>query len=197
MLSNIKLMHFKCFEQLDLNCKQLNLLCGLNGMGKSSVIQALLMLRQSSETGELSAGRLALNGERGAVGTGEDVLFEDAERDVLGFMLESNKITRPWKMEFDCSREADVLSSSKAKDDRYSEWRDVPPFGGKLVYVNAERVGPRKLYPVSTDVLTRRGDFGESDEYAWGLSKPPSKRLSTSRRPALHWRRRASAIHHR
>ena len=34
MLRNIKLIHFKCFEQLELNCKQLNLLCGLNGMGK-------------------------------------------------------------------------------------------------------------------------------------------------------------------
>ena len=200
MLRNIKLIHFKCFEQLDLNCKQLNLLCGLNGMGKSSVIQALLILRQSSETGELSDGRLALNGERVAVGTGADVLFEDAEYDVLGFTLESKKITRPWEMEFDCSGTTDLLelSPGKAKElenhlnedisnpvlkgkiseetlrkqliecyYRHSEWLDVPPFGGKLVYVNAERVGPQKLYPVSTDVLTRRGDFGESGEYAW------------------------------
>lgn len=200
MLRNIKLMHFKCFEQLELNCKQLNLLCGLNGTGKSSVIQALLMLRQSFETRELPAGRLALNGERVAVGTGVDVLFEDAERDVLGFALESNKIKRPWEMEFDCSGMSDLLDLSPSKTKelknhlneeisnpvlkgriseetlreqlieyyyRNSEWRDVPPFGGKLVYVNAERVGPRKLYPVSTDVLTRRGDLGESGEYAW------------------------------
>lgn len=44
MLRKIKLMHFKCFEQLDLGCKPLNLLCGLNGTGKSSVIQAFLVL---------------------------------------------------------------------------------------------------------------------------------------------------------
>ena len=261
MLNNIKLMHFKCFEQLDLNCKQFNLLCGLNGTGKSSVIQALLILRQSFETQELLKGRLALNGERVAVGTGVDVLFEDAERDVLGFALESHKIPRPWEMEFDCSEMSDLLylspskakalnlSPSKAKAlnrneeildlvldpvlkgriskenlreqflkvldpalkgqiseenlreqflkvldpaldpvlkvldpvlkspiseenlreqlKKHYDWSDVPPFGGKLVYVNAERVGPRKLYPVSTDVLTRRGDFGESGEYAW------------------------------
>ena len=43
----------------------------------------------------------------------------------------------------------------------------MPPFGGELVYINAGRVGSRQLYPVSTDVLTRRGDFGESGEYAW------------------------------
>ena len=198
MLRNIKLMHFKCFEQLELNCKQLNLLCGLNGMGKSSVIQALLMLRQSFKTGELLAGRLVLNGERVAVGTGADVLFEDAEHDVLGFALESDETS--WEMEFDCLRTsmADILYSSSSKtmvtkrqrgnflkelpDKNHeeafregvvtfsyvpSEWRDTPPFGGELVYINAERIGPRQLYPVSTDVLTRRGDFGESGEYAW------------------------------
>ena len=34
MLRNIKLMHFKCFEQLELNCKQLNLLCGFERDGQ-------------------------------------------------------------------------------------------------------------------------------------------------------------------
>ena len=117
MLRNIKLMHFKCFEQLDLDCKQLNLLCGLNGMGKSSVIQALLMLRQSFETGELLAGRLALNGERVAVGTSADALFEDAEHDVLEFVLESDEIETPWEMAFDCLRTsmADILDSSSSR----------------------------------------------------------------------------------
>ena len=200
MLRNIKLIHFKCFEQLELNCKQLNLLCGLNGMGKSSVIQALLMLRQSFETGELLAGRLALNGERVAVGTSADALFEDAEHDVLEFVLESDKIKIPWEMEFDCLRTSisDILDPSsnrtraiKSQLDEITnsldkkvdeelfrevfiaflyvprEWRDMPPFGGELVYINAGRVGARQLYPVSTDVLTRRGDFGESGEYAW------------------------------
>ena len=47
------------------------------------------------------------------------------------------------------------------------KWRDMPPFGGELVYINAGRVGSQRLYPASTDVLTRRGDFGESGEYAW------------------------------
>lgn len=186
MLRKIKLTHFKCFEQLDLDCKPLNLLCGLNGTGKSSVIQALLMLRQSFETGELLAGRLALNGEWVAVGTGADVLFEDAEREVLGLALESDGIEDSWEMEFDCSmadplaplpnkagivkdRIGEEVFRGKFTEHAYvpSEWRDVPPFGGELVYVNAERVGPQELYPISTDVLTRRGDFGESGEYAW------------------------------
>ena len=49
MLTKIGLTNFKCFQQITVGCTSLNLLCGLNGMGKSSVIQAMLVLRQSFE----------------------------------------------------------------------------------------------------------------------------------------------------
>ena len=171
MLRNIKLTHFKCFEQLDLDCTSLNLMSGLNGMGKSSVIQALLVLRQSFETGELLNGRLVLGGERIDIGAGSDVLFEDAERDVVGFALQDDKMTDAWALDFDYSRTADQLSASSNGVNEHTDylpvaWQKVPPFGGRLIYVNAERVGPRKFYPLS-EVLARRGDFGTSGEYAW------------------------------
>ncbi len=87
MLRRIGLTNFKCFENLDLPCAPLNLLCGLNGMGKSSVIQALLVLRQSFETGDLQEGRLVLGGALTDLGAGSDVLFEDAGDEVVGLTL--------------------------------------------------------------------------------------------------------------
>ena len=111
MLRNIKLTHFKCFEQLDLKCTSLNLLCGLNGMGKSSVIQALLVLRQSFETGELLNGRLVLGGERTDLGTGWDVLLEGAERDVVGFALQEDGTADAWELAFRYSSTADQLET--------------------------------------------------------------------------------------
>ncbi len=195
MLRKFKLTNFKCFEQLDLDCGPLNLLCGLNGMGKSTVIQALLVLRQSFEAGELKNSRLALNGERVDLGTGSDVLFEDAERDVLKFEIVHHHGEKD-ELAFDCPRTSDILGSSsevKARgtwDDElekdpgvaaylspkdligqkqnyyWDEWKDEPPFGGLFAYVPAERVGPRKWYALS-DVMARRGEFGTSGEYAW------------------------------
>lgn len=171
MLRTIKLLHFKCFEVLDLNCTSLNLLCGLNGMGKSSVIQALLVLRQSFETGELLNGRLVLDGERIDLGTGLDVLFEGAENDVVGFVLQDDVMTDPLAMVFNYSRQLNQWNDRSNDINGNTEylpvvWQEVPPLGGRLVYVDAERVGPRKLYPLS-GVLARRGDFGVSGEYAW------------------------------
>ena len=171
MLRNIKLANFKCFEQLDLDCTSLNLLCGLNGMGKSSVIQALLVLRQSFETGELLNGRLVLDGERIDLGTGLDVLFDGAGREVMGFTLQDDEMTDPWALVFEYSwllKQWGMWSNDINEDTEYLPvaWQKVPLFGGSLIYVNAERVGPRKLYPLS-GVLARRGDFGVSGEYAW------------------------------
>ncbi|MXW07584.1 MAG: DUF3696 domain-containing protein [Gammaproteobacteria bacterium] len=171
MLRKIKLVNFKCFEQLDLDCTSLNLLCGLNGMGKSSVIQSLLVLQQSFETGELLNGRLVLDGERIDLGTGLDILFEGARGDVVGFALQDDEITDQWGLVCNYSQPLNQWGQWSNNINEHTKylpeaWQKVPPFGGRLIYVNAERVGPRKLYPLS-GMHARRGDFGTSGEYAW------------------------------
>ena len=169
MLRIIKLRNFKCFENLELACAPLTLLCGLNGMGKSSVLQALLVLRQSALSGELSQGRLDLGGELADLGTGQDVLFEGAETDVVAFELHDSDASAPCRLAFDYSREADQLSATQAGQDVGGvEWRQIPPLGGNLIYLNAERLGPRKLYDRS-EVFARRGNIGARGEYAWNL----------------------------
>ena len=47
MITNITLENFKCFRHVELNPKRLTVLIGPNGTGKSSVLQALLLLKQS------------------------------------------------------------------------------------------------------------------------------------------------------
>ncbi len=170
MLRKIKLSHFKCFQNLDLNCAPLTLLCGLNGMGKSSIIQALLVLRQSFASGDLPDGRLVLGGELADIGTGADVLFEGAERDSIGFELHSDQIPTPWIISFAYSRPADQLTAEPSTPNQSvplvpEEWRNVPPFARSLLYIDAERIGPRKFYPLS-ETYGRRGDFGSGSEYA-------------------------------
>ena len=169
MLSSIKLSNFKCFQSLELNCAPLTLLSGLNGMGKSSVIQALLILRQSFLSGDLTDGKLVLGGELADLGTGVDVLFEDSESDSVGFELHSDKIRTPWALAFDYSKATDQLSVSSAHPNRTTPlvpaaWSEVPPFVS-LIYIDAERIGPRKFYPLS-ETRGRRGDFGAGSEYA-------------------------------
>ena len=171
MMCRIRIRNFKCFEDLDVPTTGLNLLCGLNGMGKSSFIQAMLVLRQSFTSGELERGRLVLGGGLADLGTGQDVLFEDAAEDVVRFTLDGNDGRRPCSLSFDYSRTAEELriqrdaSATQSRSMMLDEWKGTPPLGGNLIYVSAERLGPRKLYTHS-EVHARGGDLGTRGEYA-------------------------------
>lgn len=219
MLRRIGLLNFKCFARLDLPGAPLNLLCGLNGMGKSSVLQSLLVLRQSFRTGGLLEGRLILGGTLTDLGAGSEVLFAGAGEGRIGFVLfgdAASGVGAPWAWAFEHAKAGDQLtavtrdevvrvllteglppvwreaqlpaSSEIVASDAALErigvpvpmegagrfarawvpqaWRGVPPFGGRVLHVPAERVGPRKSYPLA-EILARRGDFGANCDYAW------------------------------
>ena len=54
MITNITLENFKCFRHVSINPKRLTVLIGPNGTGKSSVLQALLLLKQSGRGGAIN-----------------------------------------------------------------------------------------------------------------------------------------------
>ncbi|HMX62865.1 MAG TPA: AAA family ATPase, partial [Candidatus Sumerlaeota bacterium] len=83
MIQEIELGNFKCFEHENIPLGLLTLIAGLNGTGKSSLIQSLLVLRQSHLQGLLRQGLLAINGELVQIGTGRDALNESTEEDVI------------------------------------------------------------------------------------------------------------------
>lgn len=50
MLTQIKLTNFKCFkEETAITLSQFNLFTGVNGAGKSTALQPLLLMKQSIE----------------------------------------------------------------------------------------------------------------------------------------------------
>ena len=85
MIHSLRLQNFKPFEDQTINFKPLTLLSGLNGMGKSSVLQSLLLLRQSYQQRLLQRKYLALNGNLVNIGTAKDALFEGAKKEEIIF----------------------------------------------------------------------------------------------------------------
>lgn len=167
MLTKIRLTNFKAFNDVTLRCGSLTLLCGVNGTGKSSVLQALLLLRQSVQSGAMHRLRLELQGDLVAIGTGRDALYEDAETDTVGIGLDADgcvSCSLSFRVLSDEGRDSDVLEAVAA-DGPSADWWATPPFGGEVNYVHAERVGPRKFYAQS-DSMARRGELGARGEYA-------------------------------
>ncbi len=100
MLREVQLENFKCFEHLKLDCAPLSLLCGLNGTGKSSLIQALLVLRQSFASRALEDGRPSLRGELAGLGDASDVLFQHAKMPEAAFSLGAGSEREAWSKRF-------------------------------------------------------------------------------------------------
>jgi predicted ATPase len=74
VLTEISLENFKCFSASGpIELSQFNLLTGINGRGKSSVLQSLLLLAQSFDS-ENSLNYLRLNGVYVSLGTFKDIL---------------------------------------------------------------------------------------------------------------------------
>ena len=166
MLKELILRNFKCFEFLELHLSPLTLLCGLNGLGKSSVIQALLVLRQSVASGELYGGRLDLRGELVDLGVGDDVLYEDAVSDLVGFEIHYQNLS-PVVLAFDFLKTSSELTTRErlTESDFSNPQFQVPPLGPDLIYISAERLGPRKFYEQS-EAHARRAVFGVRSKYA-------------------------------
>ena len=176
MLTRMELWHFKCFQNVVLDCAPLNLLCGLNGTGKSSIIQSLLLLRQSVESRALAQGRLDLVGERADLGTGTDVIHDGDVVPFVQFRLSASDRDTEWELEFEhatpqvaVSVDHDGLFATLPGDHILDflpdGWDKSQPFAGRLVYVSADRIGPRTSHRQSTSRAST-GDFGSTGEYA-------------------------------
>ena len=64
MITQLTLKRFKCFERLYMPFKPLTFIAGANGAGKSSIIQALLLLIQSCKDKDYDwKESLVINGE--------------------------------------------------------------------------------------------------------------------------------------
>lgn len=162
MIRSISLTNFKCFRSVHLELAPLTLLCGVNGMGKSSLLQALLVLRQSAAAGVLQQGHLILDDELADLGTGRDALYEFADEEVIEFRLGDDRAEEPLHLAFDYARKADRLQVRGTRPDLLGSWQALPPFSG-LHYVAAERIGPRKIHEQSDtaalqSVLGSRGE---------------------------------------
>ncbi|MBO1072086.1 MAG: DUF3696 domain-containing protein [Dolichospermum sp. DEX189] len=170
MLSSLTLKNFKPFENQSFSLKPLTLLTGLNSTGKSSVLQSLLLLRQSClQDHLLDRVGLVLNGDLVSIGTGKDALFKRAKEDVITFEIGmNNDIKGTWI--FDCDRQSDIMQRSipvwteidlaiEAEIDNSSLFTD------KFHYLKAERVAPRNYFQMSDFQVRQHQQIGSQGEF--------------------------------
>lgn len=168
MIHFLKLTNYKAFENQLLEFKPLTLLSGLNSTGKSSVLQSLLLLRQSYQQELLPNVGLALNGELVRIGTAQDAFCERAKEDYLGFEITWNdKEKGIWRFSYDpIKTDADILNISDSHSYSNAGVYDLKSvFNKTFHYLQAERLGPRTSYDMSDYQARRLGQLGSRGEY--------------------------------
>jgi len=102
MLTNITLENFKCFkEETQFPLKQINLLTGINGRGKSTLLQSLLLMRQSIDYHNLTS-QIILNGSCIKLGKFEDIRNTNISRDEkILLRYQFNYLSQPDDVEFE------------------------------------------------------------------------------------------------
>lgn len=180
MITTISLRHFKCFERLDLPLGQLTLLTGLNAGGKSSVIQALLMLKQSRAAMQ-SPGRtsVCLNGTDVSLGSVADVLDEHTGREhfSVGLAGVDQSIEVRCRAAEKDALTAEVESVSQTEGSKTASLSSWPePSSGlwktlsHLLHVSTERIGPRETYDADPGAPEDSWRLGPAGEFtAWLL----------------------------
>lgn len=178
MISSLRLGNFKCFQDETVPFKRLTLLSGVNGAGKSSVIQALLVLRQICRRGAFSVPQVSLSGDLVDLGRAADILFSSADEDTIWLELEAEQcplLQAAFLVDLE-GGEANWANLDDVQDviqimaERGVALFSGGPFGTPGVadfnYLNAERYGPRKALPVD-DRHGRLFDLGKHGEYVF------------------------------
>ncbi|MEV0845923.1 DUF3696 domain-containing protein [Streptomyces sp. NPDC049954] len=172
MLDRVSVVNFKAFSRQDLVLAPFTLLTGLNSSGKSSVLQALALLRQSHEAGVLEDGEdsgLLLNGEFVQLGTGQDVRHEAYPKNDPDIGLGVVPVGRPdrgvtWRAAY--GPEDDLLRLVNAPVVGMHPAAALPElFGPGFQYLKADRIVPDISYPRSHHAVVRRGFLGARGEH--------------------------------
>ncbi len=164
MIRKIKAENFKCFEHIELEISNLNLLSGVNSMGKSTLIQILLLLRQSDEQGALERG-IYLNGKYTNLGVGKDILYTEAKENRIKFLVENDGCSL--ETIYDYSNAADFLEQTAEVSVRTKMvLGDWSLFGDGFHYIGADRLGPQSSYEKSYYEVWENKQVGNHGEYA-------------------------------
>jgi predicted ATPase len=153
MITQIHIKNFKCFQQADLCLASITLLSGLNGVGKSTTLQSLLLLRQSQD-GE---SKIRLNGDLVELGQTSDAFCETAEDDEMAFRLVDEQcLTLEWAYQFT----EETFQTKKIAENT----GNCILFSDHFHYISADRWGPRRFLPMS-EFDVHHGKLGKYGEY--------------------------------
>ena len=161
MIESLRLRNFKCFRDQKVRLGALTVLAGINGAGKSSVIQAILALHQWWE--DLQGTPNPWRGPLVNLGSFRDVLHEGSDDDMFRIDARFSDGGTAYYEQRPAPGGGQMGRSNRDVTDAYP--RD-------LFYLSADRLGPRSTLPYVEGDRAEVTPLGKRGEHVlWYLSR--------------------------
>jgi len=148
MIKKITVENFKSHKNTALELSNLTVLCGSNGVGKSSAIHALLLLRDSY-LNKSEFDYIDLKSKSIAIGTAKDALYQYSETDDIKFEIQTNEHDFTYSFEVNDTDLTKTLIY-KTKNYTHSFNKEVLEkeslFNTHCQFISAARLGPQTSY---------------------------------------------------
>ncbi|TDO72833.1 putative ATPase [Flavobacterium chryseum] len=154
MISNLNIKNFKSHKETDLELSNLNVFCGNNGVGKSSAMQMLLLLREAIIK-DKSFEVLDLKSNPVKIGIFNDALYEFAEMDCFSLSMVTEIGSYNFSYQAD-SEDDKVKSFVRLKVDKSffpQNFIEESLFNTNFQFISAYRVGPQIQYPKDDKII--------------------------------------------
>ena len=137
MMTELRIINFKSHVNTTISLKPLTVLTGLNGSGKSSVIQSLLLLRQSFKKQRINEA-LILNDNLCYIGLGKDAIYQASENDSIEFTVKTASSFYTWQYFITVNKDFLPLSTSIMNSD--SGYDELSLFKNGFQHLSAGRM---------------------------------------------------------
>lgn len=165
MLEFVGIKNFKAFKSAQFALKNLNIISGVNGVGKSTFIQSLLLLRQSYDKNVINEG-LLLNGDYVKINRGIDAINHWRDYDEIAFILRWSDVQEKSVFSYKLLDNSNFLQVS---DHHKIAAQDILSkqslFNFKLKFLSAERESPKDGYDRSDFHVIHCESIGTKGEF--------------------------------
>lgn len=173
MLNTLYIHNFKCFYESEIKLKNINLFCGTNSSGKSSAIQALLLLAHNA-TKDVSA---PLNSQWISLGSFNEI--RNSIKNAKNFSVSTATDKHIFEVVFSESEDETIDVETKINE-KSKELIDLLNYQNRhIFYLPATRIGPEDYYKKNFDKYNFFGNSGEFviDYFAKNQNNPLMKEL--------------------
>jgi predicted ATPase len=149
MIKSISIKNFKSHKTTELNFSNLTVLCGSNGVGKSSIIHALLLLRDAY-LNKSNFDYIDLKSKYISIGTAKDALYQYSDSNEIIFEINTDEC--PYKYSFNVEHDSDLTRTliCKSKNIQHISDKNILEteslFNKSCQFISAARLGPQLSY---------------------------------------------------